>query len=287
MRTTIDVPFHEESDPIACTEISWLAALLRLVGRRTSHPPSRPPHGDRTSGLWMHLTADSGGTAPESHRLPSIASVAEHSAGGDVEPGFADGATHGHPPPMKTHKLNKLSDIDWTTWKPVDLATLLFVLRGDEVLLIRKKRGLGAGLINGPGGRLDPGETPREAAIREVQEELAVTPHAPRWLGEHRFQFRDGYSLYVHVFTSDSFEGEATETDEAVPLWVHRDAMPYDEMWVDDRHWLPLLLAGQRFSGHYIFDEQVMVDMHIHVLGSTEPDGDVGVRRLAVDVQST
>ena len=27
-----------------------------------------------------------------------------------------------------------------------------------EVLLIRKKRGLGAGKINGPGGKIDPGE---------------------------------------------------------------------------------------------------------------------------------
>lgn len=40
------------------------------------------------------------------------------------------------------------------------LATLMFVIdeaRG-EVLLIRKKRGLGAGKINGPGGKIDPGK---------------------------------------------------------------------------------------------------------------------------------
>ena len=180
---------------------------------------------------------------------------------------------------MSYQSATHLTDIDWNAWRPVDLATLLFVLRGEEVLLIRKKRGLGAGLVNGPGGRVDPGETPRQAAVREVQEELGITPTTPRWLGEHRFQFRDGYSLYVHVYTSDGFSGQPTETDEAVPLWVHRDAMPYDEMWADDRHWLPLLLAGQRFSGHYIFDKQEMVAMHIASLGDGEPDGDVGIRR--------
>ncbi|MGD2110491.1 MAG: NUDIX domain-containing protein, partial [Phycisphaerae bacterium] len=63
---------------------------------------------------------------------------------------------------------------DWSTWRPRQTATLLFVIRAGEILLIRKKRGLGAGKINGPGGRVDPGETPREAAIREVQEELHV-----------------------------------------------------------------------------------------------------------------
>ena len=56
--------------------------------------------------------------------------------------------------------------IDWSTWQPQMLATLLFIFRDGEVLLIRKKRGLGAGKINGPGGKIDPGETPEQCAVR-------------------------------------------------------------------------------------------------------------------------
>ena len=67
----------------------------------------------------------------------------------------------------------KLNDINWKDWQPTEVATLLFVIRGDQILLIRKKRGLGAGKINGPGGRIEPGETPHECAIRETQEESA------------------------------------------------------------------------------------------------------------------
>jgi 8-oxo-dGTP diphosphatase len=48
---------------------------------------------------------------------------------------------------------------DWSVWQPTERANLCFVTRGDEVLLIHKKRGLGAGKINGPGGRIEPGET--------------------------------------------------------------------------------------------------------------------------------
>ena len=59
-------------------------------------------------------------------------------------------------------------DIDWDTWRPHDVATLLFVIRRGEVLLIRKLRGLGAGKINAPGGRLEPGETPAEADVRRL-----------------------------------------------------------------------------------------------------------------------
>ena len=70
----------------------------------------------------------------------------------------------------------RISEIDWQTWKAHDPATLVFVVRGGRILLIRKKRGLGAGKINGPGGRLEPGESPLDCAVREVQEELRTTP---------------------------------------------------------------------------------------------------------------
>ena len=51
--------------------------------------------------------------------------------------------------------MRTVNDIDWTTWQPQQRATLLFVIQGNQVLLIHKKRGLGAGNINGPGGRLE------------------------------------------------------------------------------------------------------------------------------------
>ena len=151
--------------------------------------------------------------------------------------------------------------IDWATWTAVDLATLCFVFDGDEVLLIRKKRGLGAGKVNAPGGRVDPGETPLQCAIRETQEELHVTPTgALRHCGEHRFQFVDGYSLHVHVFAASTHAGTATETDEAIPLWTPVAAIPYDEMWADDVLWIPHMLADQRFDGRWIFDGEDIVD---------------------------
>ena len=160
----------------------------------------------------------------------------------------------------------RVSEIDWTTWTAVDPATLIFVIRGGQILLIHKKRGLGAGKINGPGGRLEPGEPPEAAAMRELREELGVTAVNPVRVGEHRFQFVDGYSTYVHVYRASGLHGTPVETDEAVPLWVDLDAIPYDRMWEDDRLWLPLLVAGQRFSGYWIFDGDRMMDYRLDVL---------------------
>ena len=154
-------------------------------------------------------------------------------------------------------------EIDWPSWKPTDVATLLFVVQGGRVLLIRKKRGLGAGKINGPGGRLEPGETPLAAAVREVEEELRVTPRDPEHRGELSFQFVDGYALHAHLFVAGAMDGEPEETDEAVPHWFSLDALPFDEMWADDRLWLPRVLAGERVVGRFVFDGERMVDHEI------------------------
>jgi 8-oxo-dGTP diphosphatase len=160
----------------------------------------------------------------------------------------------------------RVSEIDWARWTPVDPCTLLLVVRDERALFIRKKRGFGAGKINAPGGRIEAGESPLQAAIREVQEELLVTPTGIEPAGELSFQFVDGYSLHVHVFRADDCVGEAGETDEAIPLWTPLDEIPFDQMWADDELWIPLLLKKRSFSGRFIFDGDEMVD-HVLELG--------------------
>ena len=166
---------------------------------------------------------------------------------------------------QRTSIAKTVSDIDWKTWRPNDLATLCFIVKNDSILLIRKKRGLGAGKINGPGGRIDPGETPEECAVREVQEELEITPLGLALRGENRFQFVDGYSIHVHIFTADDFEGSPVETDEAIPLWFAIDQIPYHEMWADDILWIPHMLEGTTFSGRSIFDDDKMLDYQLEL----------------------
>ena len=174
-------------------------------------------------------------------------------------------------PGMPPAQARRVADIDWSTWSAVDPATLAFVIRDGRILLIRKKRGLGAGKVNGPGGRIEPGETPAAGAAREMQEELGIRPVDLVRVGEHRFQFVDGYSTYVHVYRASDLRGTPVETDEAVPLWVALDAIPFDEMWEDDRLWLPLVVAGRRFSGYWIFDGDRMLDYRLDVLPESGP----------------
>jgi 8-oxo-dGTP diphosphatase len=165
--------------------------------------------------------------------------------------------------------MRALSDIDWNSWRAVDEATLVFVIAGSQVLLMHKKRGLGAGKINAPGGRIEPGETPEQGAVREVQEELCVTPTELTKHGELSFQFVDGYSIFVHVFRAAGYLGMPKETPEARPLWTERDEIPYPAMWADDVLWVPLLLEGSWFSGRFLFDREHMLDHELVELTST------------------
>ena len=155
---------------------------------------------------------------------------------------------------------------DWNHWQPSLRATLLFIIdeANQKVLLIRKKRGLGAGKINGPGGKLDPGETSQECAVRETQEELHVTALNPAKHGELWFQFTDGLGMIVDVFLATQWEGPPTETPEAIPLWTSINAIPLNEMWADDSVWLERTLKQRHhFIGKFDFDNDTMLSMQI------------------------
>lgn len=159
----------------------------------------------------------------------------------------------------------KVDDVDWENWKPQVRATLMFVIQDGKILLIHKKRGFGKGKVNGPGGKLEPGETPMECAIRETQEELCITPTGVKEAGLLHFQFIDGSSIHGFVFTATGYEGEPAETEEAIPLWADLNNLPFDQMWEDDSTWFPYMLSGQSFSGRYVFDGDHMLDGVIDV----------------------
>jgi 8-oxo-dGTP diphosphatase len=137
-----------------------------------------------------------------------------------------------------------------------------------EVLLGRKKRGLGAGKLVGLGGHVEPGESAAEATVREVAEEsgLVVDPAdlRPAAVVDWRFPARPAWDMWVTAFTTSRVRGEARETDEIAPVWVPVTALPLDAMWDDARHWLPHVLAGRTLEAEIVFG-----DDNAHVSSAT------------------
>jgi 8-oxo-dGTP diphosphatase/2-hydroxy-dATP diphosphatase len=37
------------------------------------------------------------------------------------------------------------------------------------------------------------------------------------------------------------------------PRWYDINDIPFDEMWPDDSHWMPLFLSGKKFKGRFLF----------------------------------
>lgn len=62
------------------------------------------------------------------------------------------------------------------------LAALAVVIRGEEVLLVRRRNEPDAGLWGFPGGHVDLGETVMDAAARELREETGVLARPVRYL---------------------------------------------------------------------------------------------------------
>jgi mutator protein MutT len=146
-------------------------------------------------------------------------------------------------------------------------ATCLFLLKDDQVLLAMKKRGFGKGKWNGVGGKLDDGETAEQAAIRETEEEILVTPMATKKVAELDFdEFHKGkpYQIKVHVFTCSQWQGTPTETEEMAPKWFALDKLPLADMWPDDEFWLEKVLHGAIIRGHFTLDaNDHIIDHHI------------------------
>ncbi|AAY79545.1 7,8-dihydro-8-oxoguanine triphosphatase [Sulfolobus acidocaldarius DSM 639] len=124
------------------------------------------------------------------------------------------------------------------------------VKRGDFFLFIRKLRGIGTGYINSAGGKLRDTETPRECVERELYEELGIRVLSSERVGKIEFLY--GQEKYLmHVYLVTEFEGIPRASEEGIPMWLKEP--PYEEMWQDDKIWLPKVLAGEKVDCKFYF----------------------------------
>ncbi|XP_068082005.1 oxidized purine nucleoside triphosphate hydrolase isoform X2 [Anabrus simplex] len=145
------------------------------------------------------------------------------------------------------------------------LYTLVMIRKDGNILLGLKKRGFGVGKWNGFGGKLHDGETITEAAERELEEECGLRCKGLNPVGILRFEFEnEPLIMCVHVFTTSDFTGDLKETDEMAPKWFCETDIPYQEMWPDDKFWLPVLLKGECFEGYFLYrGEDTIVDYNL------------------------
>lgn len=152
--------------------------------------------------------------------------------------------------------------------KPIK-ATLLYLIRDGEILLVYKKRGHGEGKWNGIGGKID-GETPEECVIREAAEETSLRVNKFELCGIIYFYNVYGRDWDVFVFRGEDFEGTPLESEEVFPKWFKFSDIPYEEMWEDDKEWLPHVIEGRYFMAEFHFDGDKLVHSKVMNLSKEE-----------------
>jgi 8-oxo-dGTP diphosphatase len=156
-------------------------------------------------------------------------------------------------------------------YMPVRHQTLCFVFRNHDhgqrqILLGRKRKGFGAGKIMGLGGHVDPGESEADCAVREVHEEagIAIAPDSATWRAEFNFIFpaKPQWDAIVTVFFAERWSGQVQGSDEITPEWFDLSSLPFDQMWDDESHWLPRVLAGELLRGTITYDDAGVLVKH-------------------------
>ena len=146
-----------------------------------------------------------------------------------------------------------------------------YIRQNGRVLLQLKAEGrFGGGWWNAPGGKVAEAETPEEAITREVKEETSLDVTSLREHGTFTFYFGDVAEpdWLLHVFSTTHYSGEPQDSEEGHLEWFDETALPYDDMWPDDRIWLPDLLAGRSFRGvfHLTADYKSIVSYEYDLL---------------------
>jgi len=137
-------------------------------------------------------------------------------------------------------------------------SAMCFLLDGERVLLIRNSRGSSKGKWLGVGGKLDKGETPEQAIIREIREESGVQAKRLAYHGKTNF-YMDGkqdLGIIVHIFTCKEFDGNPKSTEEGELRWFGKDEFPLDQMWDDTNYWMDLALSGKKFVADFYYDSK-------------------------------
>jgi 8-oxo-dGTP diphosphatase len=142
-------------------------------------------------------------------------------------------------------------------------AVLVYAFEGPRVLLIHRVApdhpdDYHAGKWNGLGGKLEPDESPLEAALRELAEESGLRLPEERFRGLGCLQFPNfkahrSEDWVVFVFRADVLEEEARDvperTDEGKLHWISPERLPELGFWPGDRHFLPHVVSGTSFMG--------------------------------------
>ena len=152
--------------------------------------------------------------------------------------------------------------------------TLCYIEKENKYLMLhrtKKENDVNHDKWIGVGGKFEPGETPEECVLREVQEETGLTLLKYRYRGLLTFHADGWEDEYIHLYTADAFEGELIECDEGTLEWVPKDKIEELPLWEGDKIFLRLLAEEERifslklrYEGDTLVESKLVFPSGIH-----------------------
>lgn len=125
-------------------------------------------------------------------------------------------------------------------WAMQHIALVAAFNDAGEVLLLKRPTGVHqGGLWSFPGGKVEPGETPLDAARRELAEETGLSGRQWSQLGTTEHAYASCH-LHFHVFACHA-QGIGIMHCETAHAWVHPNAFDRYPMPAANRKILPML----------------------------------------------
>ena len=127
--------------------------------------------------------------------------------------------------------------------KTILVAAVALIDQDGRVLLAQRPKGKSmAGLWEFPGGKVETGETPEAALIRELQEELGINTWksclAPLTFASHAY---DDFHLLMPLFACRKWEGVPRPQENQTLKWVRKQDLRAYEMPAADVPLVPIL----------------------------------------------
>ncbi len=123
------------------------------------------------------------------------------------------------------------------------IGTVCFIIQDNNILLALIEYGPNDRKWNGIGGHVDSNESPEDAVVREFSEETYIKVNKNDLIKVLEINS----DIKLLVYKTNHWQGEikAKEISLKEFRWFDKDEIPFDQMYPDNKEWLPKLFVNE------------------------------------------